>query len=65
MNRTDNIDIKDSEANNEPRANQALVIQTDIATMPDIVHYIEKLPRTRIVYQKVSLARLKIVEERR
>jgi len=55
---------KDSEKSIEPRGNQALVIQTDLCTMPEIVHFIASLPRTRIVYQRVSAGRLTIVEER-
>ena len=55
---------KDSEKNIEPRGNQALVIQTEIARMPEIVHFIASLPGTRIVYQRVSAGRLTIVEER-
>lgn len=55
---------KDSESNIEPRGNQALVIQTEITRMPEIVHFIASLPRTRIVYQRVSAGRLTIVEER-
>lgn len=55
---------KACEANNEPRGNQALVIQTDITRMPEIVHFIASLPRTRIVYQRISAGRLTIVEEK-
>jgi hypothetical protein len=48
---------------NEPRGSLALVIKTDISRMPEIVRLVEQVPGARIVYQRTSVGRLRIIEE--
>jgi len=59
----DNIDSQDRD--NEPRAMLALVLKADISRMSELVHLVESVPHTRLIYQRVSGNRLTIVEERR
>jgi hypothetical protein len=46
----------------EPRGSLALVLNTEIMRMPEIVRLVQQVPGTRIVYQRASVGRLMIVE---
>ena len=62
---TDELEDKTSQyRHNEPRAMLAMVLKADISRMSEIVHLVESVPHTRLIYQRVSANRLTIVEER-
>lgn len=47
----------------EPRCSFGLVLNAEIVRLPEIMRLIEQVPRTRIIYQRISAARLFIIEE--
>lgn len=65
MNSDDQNNICSQDRDNEPRAILALVLKADIAKMSEIVRLVESVPHTRLIYQRVSGNRLRIVEEDR
>lgn len=64
MRTVDQDDIDSPERDNEPRAIIAIVLKADLSRMSEIVHLVEQVPHTRLIYQRVSANRLTIVEER-
>jgi hypothetical protein len=66
MDRTDYRDKEDIETPDlGPIASFAIVVRMPLASMPDLVHLVERMPGARVVYQRTSAGRLRIIEEER
>jgi hypothetical protein len=52
------------EDSKEPRGSMALILSVEIVRMPDIVRLVRQVPGTKVLYQRVSAGRLRVIEEK-
>lgn len=56
-------ELNDYEDKNEPRGTVAVVARMYLKDMPSFVRMVEEIPGARLVYQRTSAGRLRIVAE--
>lgn len=57
--------LKSAEDPNEPRGTIAIVARMNLKDMSSFVRMVEEIPGARLIYQRTSAGKLRIVDEER